>query len=166
MSCPDTVQLIYSATITYTATVAFAKLTLCLFYRRINPAKTFQAGVWTLLVVCVGSSVGFFFVLLFRCRPMAAAWNPLVPNADCLPSPVIGVITAVVGVVTDVLLFVVPMPTVMRLNMPIRQKLGLAGLFAVGSVALVIGAVRLAIVHPTLESEDPSYAMSNGIIWL
>ena len=61
---------------------------------------------------------------------------------------------------------VTAMPTVMSLNIPIRQKLGLVGLFAVGSVALVTGAVRLAVVYPTLKTNDPSYAFSTGTIWL
>lgn len=165
-SCFDTVQLIYSASITYTAAVAFAKVTLCLFYRRINPARTFQAGVWILLVVCVGSSVGFSFALLMACRPVAAAWNPLVPGANCLDRSIIYVVAAAVGVLTDLLLLVLPVPTVMSLNVPIRQRLGLVGLFAVGSATVITGAVRLAMVHPTLESQDPSYTISNGMVWL
>ena len=164
--CSDTLQLIYSASITYTATAAFAKVTLCLFYRRINPARTFQAVVWILLVVCVGSSIGFFFALLVACRPIAAAWNPLVPDADCLDRPVIYMVAAAIGVVTNLLLFVVPMRTVMRLSVPMRQKLGLFGLFAVGLVTVVTSAVGLAMVHPTLDNKDPSYAISNGTIWL
>lgn len=118
------------------------------------------------MVVCVGSSVGFLLALLLACRPMAAAWNPLVPDAECLDRPVIYVAAAAVAVVTDLLLIVMPMPTVMSLNIPTRQKVGVVGLFAVASVTVVTGAVRLAMVHPTLESNDPSYAISNGVIWL
>jgi heme/copper-type cytochrome/quinol oxidase subunit 4 len=71
--------------------------------------------------------------LLFACKPIAGSWDPLIP-AVCLNRGGIYLAQAVIGIVTDVLLLLLPVPTVMTLQMPNKQKLGLIGIFAVGSV--------------------------------
>jgi hypothetical protein len=42
--------------------------------------------------------------------------------------------TAVMGIVTDVMLMAIPIPTIWGLQMPMKQKIGLTIIFAVGSM--------------------------------
>jgi hypothetical protein len=42
--------------------------------------------------------------------------------------------TAVMGIVTDVMLMAIPIPTIWGLQMPMKQKIGLTVIFAVGSM--------------------------------
>lgn len=127
--------MIFSAPLIYTVTVGAAKATLCLFYRRINPARSFQIGVWILMFVCVGSSAAVCFSLLFACRPISASWDALLAGtATCLDRPAIYVATAAIGVFTDVMLLSFPIPTILGLNIKPRQKVALVGFFVLGSM--------------------------------
>jgi hypothetical protein len=128
-------QVIFAAPLVYTFTVASSKATLCLFYRRLSPFKTYQVFVWITMIVCVGSSMGIFFSLLFACKPLSASWDPtLAQTAECLDRGAIYVATAGIGIFTDIILLALPIPTVLGLSIPLRQKVILVLLFAVGSV--------------------------------
>ncbi|KAK8054671.1 hypothetical protein PG994_009738 [Apiospora phragmitis] len=160
-------KIIYSAPLVYTVTVGAAKATLCLFYRRINPARTFQIGVWLLMFICVGSSAAVCFSLMFACRPIAASWDPLLAGtADCLDRPAIYVATAAIGVFTDVMLLVFPIPTIVGLNIRLRQKVALIGLFVVGSITMITSIVRLIILLPSLSNLDQTFALRSGTLWI
>ncbi|KAK8859849.1 hypothetical protein PGQ11_010583 [Apiospora arundinis] len=160
-------KLIFSAPLIYTVTVGAAKATLCLFYRRINPARSFQIGVWILCFISVGSSAAVCFSLLFACKPISASWDPLLADtAVCLDRPAIYVATAAIGVFTDVCLLAFPIPTVVGLRIKLRQKIALIGLFVVGSITMITSIVRLIILLPSLSNADQTYALRSGTLWI
>lgn len=116
-----------------------AKVSLALFYRRLNPNKVFQGFVWFALFVCLSAYISIFFGLLFACKPIAASWDPLLaelPTTVCLNRGGIYLAQAVIGIITDILLLALPIPTVLKLQMPNKQKFGLVGIFAVGSMSV------------------------------
>lgn len=128
-------RLILAAPLTYALCTGCAKGALCLFYARLNPNQIFQAGVWSTMFVIVGAYTAIFFSLLFACRPIAASWDPLLlPTAECINQGGIYIATAVIGITTDVLLIAIPVPTIWGLQMPMKQKVGLTIMFAVGSM--------------------------------
>jgi hypothetical protein len=131
----DDNQVILAAPLLYAIGTAAAKVSLALFYRRLNPNKIFQAFVWFTLFVTSGAYISIFFSLLFACKPIAASWNPLLlATAVCINRGGIYIAQAVIGIVTDVLLLALPIPTVLKLQMPNKQKIGLVGIFGVGSM--------------------------------
>lgn len=68
------------------------------------------------------------------CAPRhAESWN-LEILTRCSKTAVMGPILGAVGVASDVLLLVLPLPIVYGLNMPPQKKLGLYSIFLVGSL--------------------------------
>jgi hypothetical protein len=128
-------QLIVSAPLLYAVCTACAKAALCLFYLRLDPSKLFQAAVWTTMIISVGAYTGIFFSVLFACQPIAASWDPaLFSTGVCLNRGAIYIATAVIGVITDVVVILLPIPTIWGLHMHMKQKLGLLGIFGIGSM--------------------------------
>ncbi|KAI1850981.1 hypothetical protein JX266_003646 [Neoarthrinium moseri] len=160
-------RVIFAAPLVYTFTVASAKATLCFFYRRLSPFRTYQIFVWITMFICVGSSMGIFFSLVFACKPLAASWEPtLAVTAQCLDRPAIYVATAGIGIITDVILLALPIPVVIGLNIPTRQKIIVVLLFAIGSITVVTSIVRLIILLPSLANPDQTYALTQGTLWI
>jgi hypothetical protein len=128
-------RLILAAPLIYALCTACAKASLCLSYGRLNPNRFYRITVWVTLFVIVGAYTSIFFSLLFACRPIAASWNPLLqPVAECINRGAIYIATAVIGIITDVLLIALPVPTIWGLQMPMKQKVGLTIMFGVGSM--------------------------------
>jgi hypothetical protein len=87
------------------------------------------------MFISVGAYTGIFFSVLFACRPISASWDPtLFLTAVCINRGAIYIATAVIGVVTDFLVIILPVPTIWGLHMHMKQKLGLLGVFGVGSM--------------------------------
>lgn len=128
-------RLILAAPLLYALCTACAKASLCLFYGRLSPGVAFQISVKATLVLIVGAYTGIFFSLLFACRPIAASWDPLLAGiAQCVNRGAIYITTAIIGIVTDVILLCLPIPTIWKLQMPLKQKIGLTGIFIIGSM--------------------------------
>lgn len=130
-------QLILAAPLVYAPCCALTKITLCIFYSRLSPLRGYQIAVWTTVFICAGAYTGIFFSLVFACKPIAASWDPLLfPIGVCINRGAIYIATAVIGVVTDVILIAIPIPTIWRLQMPRKQKIGLTVIFGIGSMCV------------------------------
>lgn len=160
-------RLILAAPLVYAACCALTKITLCIFYSRLSPSVAFQWAVWTTVVICASSYIAIFFSLLFACKPIAASWDPLLrPTAACVNQGAIYIATAVIGIVTDVMLISIPVPTIWGLQMPTKQKIGLTLMFGVGSITMVTSIIRLIVLIPALTDMDQTWIIAVGSLWI
>lgn len=118
--------------------------------------------------ICAGSLTGIWWAVLFSCNPIDASWDQRVAaaGAKCINRPPVYITQAAFGSVTDFMLLVLPIPTLIGLQMNRKKKLGLIGLFSVGSVTLVTSIIRLVLLLPTLDSVDQPWALSEGCVWV
>ncbi|KAJ4983180.1 integral membrane protein [Stagonosporopsis vannaccii] len=160
-------RLILAAPLLYALCTACAKAALCLFYGRLSPGVMFQIAVKATLVLILGAYTGIFFSLLFACRPIAASWDPLLaPIAQCVNRGAIYISTAIIGIVTDVILLCLPIPTIWKLQMPLKQKIGLTGMFIIGSITIVTSIIRLLVLLPALTTMDQTWVIGEGTLWI
>lgn len=74
-------------------------------------------------------------LLLFGCRPIRAAFDPYeFGTGTCVDLPSLYIAIAVANIVSDVVLFTIPIPMIIRLKMPTAQKIGAALMFGIGSM--------------------------------
>jgi hypothetical protein len=76
-------------------------------------------GLWTLGTVVTA------------CTPLRAFWEPALPNASCLPSSYWFANTAL-HIGTDILLYILPLPVIINLQVKTRQKIALYSILALG----------------------------------
>ncbi|CAG1981665.1 unnamed protein product [Fusarium graminearum] len=163
----ESALLVMCTTLTYIPTTILSKLTLCFFYYRLSPARWYQYSVYVTGIICTTSLVGIWFSVLFACKPIAAGWDVrLSVNATCINRPPIYITQAAFGCITDVMLLILPIPTVVGLQMSTRQKLGVLGLFAIGSITLITSVVRLVLLLPSLSNPDQSWSLAEGCLWV
>lgn len=126
-------QMIMGSSIIYVPTLAFAKMSLLLIFRRITPEKNRRFMIHIVMTVVVGYSIALIAVLIFSCRPVSKAWD-FALSGTCINRPAVYVATACVNIITDCAILALPIPMVIKLQLPTQQKIGLVGLFAVGSL--------------------------------
>lgn len=160
-------RLILAAPLVYAPCCALSKITLCIFYSRLSPSRAYLAAVWATVFVCAGAYIGVFFSLIFACKPIAASWNPLLlGTAVCVNRGAIYIATAVLGIVTDVMLITIPIPTIWGLQMPTKQKIGVTLIFCIGSMTMVTSIVRLVVLIPALTAVDQTWVIAEGSVWI
>lgn len=73
------------------------------------------------------------FTTVFMCRPISYFWNHD-QEGRCIDREVIWFLNASVGLVTDSATLIIPIPTLIKLQMPRRLKIELISLFSLGAM--------------------------------
>ncbi|KAL8795742.1 MAG: hypothetical protein Q9195_001793 [Heterodermia aff. obscurata] len=93
--------------------------------------------IFVALFFAAGYVTGNFvvmFVTIFACRPIRAAWDPSVAGAKCLDLNLAYISQAIMNVITDFVILLLPMPILWGLHLDRNKKLQLIGIFMTGSL--------------------------------
>lgn len=120
--------------VTSLITVGFCKMSVLLFYRRIFSTPIIKIAVKTGLVITVSWTIILLFIIIFQCNPVQSYWgeSPLIPNRHCLNGVSISTSQVITDIVLDFSILVMPLPTILNLHLPLRQRLALGSLFLLG----------------------------------
>jgi hypothetical protein len=117
--------------VTYNVALAALKASFLLQYRRIfTSSTTLYITNGLLVVVAIGGLVQVFFSIFF-CIPISGFWD-VTGNAKCLPRLPMWYVNAVMNIVTDCAIFVLPLPALYKLQLGKKQKAVLIFVFGLG----------------------------------
>ncbi len=91
-----------------------------------------------LTVVAVASvlwALGAIFFSTFTCKPVSFYWDKSGHNGHCLKRhhyKTGNIVIAVVGMLTDIIILVIPMPTLWKSQMRRKQKIAMTGVLGIG----------------------------------
>ncbi|KAJ6258500.1 hypothetical protein Dda_6542 [Drechslerella dactyloides] len=154
----------YYHQITYGVASFFLHATILFFYLRLMPPDILipRRILYLFLAFHVVYLHAFVITSVMQCLPLRAGFDlryrlAVGGGARCL-DPVREVIgLTVIGIVTDVALFLLPVSVVWLLGLSIVQKVMISGLFMLAGLACVASAVRLHYLLRFYESFDRSY---------
>lgn len=115
----------------YGMSMSTVKCSILLFYLRIFVNRSFRiaARVCIVISVCWGMSVILEGFLL--CRPLALNWDPTI-KGTCGDRHSAFVAAGALNMITDIMVLLLPIPTVWNLQMPRANKVALCAVFALG----------------------------------
>ncbi|KAL2866652.1 putative integral membrane protein PTH11-like [Aspergillus lucknowensis] len=115
----------------YDFAIASTKLSVLALYYRVFPKATFRRVVILTAVFVILWLMTMELVLGFQCRPIQKFWDPDVAG-ECFNLVAFSYFTNITNLVTDLWIFVLPLPIILRLHLPRNRKIGLSFLFSVG----------------------------------
>lgn len=115
----------------YNVTLGMIKLSILAFYYRVFITPAFRRVVLATIAFITLWVLTITIVLALECRPIAKFWNPLVPG-KCFNLVAFSYFTNISNLVTDIWIFLLPIPVIWRLHISNNQKLGLCGVFLIG----------------------------------
>lgn len=89
--------------------------------------------VYFTVFVVLGSFLGILFGNAFACTPVSKFWDLTMTTGSCINRLALYKATAIFGIITDVMVFVIPVPMIVGLQMSVQKKAGVIFIFAVGS---------------------------------
>ncbi|KAM9881126.1 hypothetical protein VDGL01_04752 [Verticillium dahliae] len=143
----------------------FTKLSLLTFYLHLTPQGRFRIATWFMIVIVGLYTVIITGMLLFHCDPVRKAFDITVIGGSCIDVGILYIATAVSNIVTDVILFVMPIPMVLKLHMGRGQKIGALIVFGIGSVTVTTSCIRLVYLLPVLKTTDLTWEAAPANIW-
>ncbi|KAL2794020.1 integral membrane protein [Aspergillus keveii] len=162
---PMFMKLNLVAAIIYCAGTGFLKVSVLLFYTRIFPSRNFHIAIWILVFIAAGYNIASVLANVFSCNPIAKSWDLSITHGTCMNRPVFYFANAGLGIFTDFATVLVPVPWLRRLQMPLRQKIAVGGILAMGCFVGVVSCVRLSSLYTLQNSTDLTWTTTNALMW-
>ncbi|OAA46675.1 Pth11-like protein [Beauveria brongniartii RCEF 3172] len=156
---------VYVAAPVYQLCNGFTKLSLLCIYLQLSPQRCFRLVTWLSIVLVALYTVTIAVIMLFHCSPVRKAFDLRIQTGACLDAGILYMATAVSNILTDVMLFLLPTPMVLRLEMDRAQKMGAIAIFGIASATVATSIVRLVYLPATLRSTDPSWDAAPANVW-
>ncbi|KAK7908049.1 hypothetical protein PG985_015352 [Apiospora marii] len=130
----------------YITSILFFKLSLLLSYFRFLPK-----GIWRFLAVLVSLvtilfHASFLVVQINLCTPIAKQWDPTIIHGRCIEAVPFYTTVAAMTIVLDVIVMLLPFPTLYASKIQNRKKVVLLGLFALGIFITIIQMFRIQTI--------------------
>ncbi|KAK5656712.1 hypothetical protein OQA88_4259 [Cercophora sp. LCS_1] len=130
----------------YMLSLLFTKISILLLYIRILSYQHARYAVYAILAIVILTNGAWTFVtVITACLPLHAFWDrPTMRPETYYCRPVVyWYANTGLHIATDVLLYVLPLPVIVNLQIKLRQKLVLYAVFALGFFVCSISVVRL-----------------------
>ena len=117
------------------------------------------------MIFTILSHLAGTLALTLACSPVYKSWQPVIPGTStptpgsCLPSDTFFYVLSAVTIVCDVVVFLTPIPLLLKLQINLRRKIGLVGIFLLGLFTTVCSVLRM--IQITQISKDGN---STGLI--
>lgn len=114
----------------YNAAQIVTKISFSVLYRRIFEQQAVRVAAYYLIVFLSVWGVAQSILVVFGCFPVAVlnpAWKDF-----CIKTIIVWYLTSIMNIVTDFIVFLLPLVAIRGLQLRIRQRLLIASLFGVG----------------------------------
>ncbi|GAB1319675.1 hypothetical protein MFIFM68171_09885 [Madurella fahalii] len=153
---PPMLEAWWFSVLTYILALGMAKISICMLYLTIFTLEWARRACYGVLFIVVISNLWSVATILTHCIPLEAAWDWRVKATFCQGDTVWWASTALI-IATDVMVFTLPIPMVLPLKLPRRQKVAVVGVFAVGFFVCLVSMIRLIILVQAKAFPNPDF---------
>lgn len=147
------------------------KMSLVLLYLRIWTADSvtpaFRIACWTLIAILASTAAAGAFAIIFQCTPVSYAWLSITGEIQgkCIR---IGAFTYTFGALNicyDVIVFFLPVHSLLKLRITWPRKVGVIGAFLVGFWVTICSIVRLQYLVRIDDSQNITWDFQYIGMW-
>ncbi|MCJ1424813.1 hypothetical protein MMC29_002701 [Sticta canariensis] len=131
---PEFLKISFVAETLFCMATAASKISILLFYLRIFPGWTFRLVTWAVILVAIAYGLGTALANLFGCWPIYKAWDLDISNSSCIHRLALYYANAGLGIFVDSATLLLPIPKLKKLQLPLRQKIGLGAMLMGGGL--------------------------------
>ncbi|KAL4872595.1 hypothetical protein BDV12DRAFT_193317 [Aspergillus spectabilis] len=158
-------KFLWAAIPMYNASLAFTKISLLFQYLRIFP--NYHRFCTTCHIVLALVTIYLLWAIaggFINCIPVAKFWDRELPGS-CFNFKAVWFFNSSFNIATDLMLLVLPMPLISKLMLPMRQKVALLAVFALGGFVVITSILRLFSLHAVAKSNDTSWSNVSAAYW-
>lgn len=125
------------------------KISILLLYTRIFPktvsSRTFRAAVHALIAACAAATAAFVLSIIFQCDPVPGAYKAWDGEYDatCFNTNAQIIAMAGINILLDLTVFLLPLPSLLHLEISARKKFGVCLTFMTGLFVTIVSVIRL-----------------------
>lgn len=132
-------------------------MSVLFFYRRIFfITKGYQRASLAVMAVATAWFIATQIVNLLTCQPIDSFWRRL-KVGTCLNFNVMFLVTGIFDTVIDMVILLLPVRMALALQLPMRTRIAVAGIFALGGFVVITNIIRLRCIY----NPNARYGMSS-----
>jgi hypothetical protein len=117
----------------YILALTSTKVSILLFYLRVFRRRVFRTIVTVITVFVIASGFAFIFAIIFQCTPVRGAWDKTI-SSKCIDVNALAFSNSGVSIAQDLVILFLPVSELATLQMSVRKKLGVLGMFSIGGL--------------------------------
>ncbi|KAK2855586.1 hypothetical protein FQN49_005050 [Arthroderma sp. PD_2] len=144
----------------YATIVWSLKVNMLFFYRRLVRGLRIERFIIPAFGFVAAAGVAALLTFCLACVPFKNLWQVYPnPGGQCYPqNPVTFYTVAVLNVLTDMCIILIPIPMVLRVQASVIRKIGLLFLFGLGMFCMIAAVVRVVLIFKLQRHGD-------GALW-
>ncbi|KAK3935172.1 Phosphoglucosamine mutase [Diplogelasinospora grovesii] len=153
----------YFMALFYNLSLCFTKISILFLYLRVLTYDYVRKATYVALAIVITYNFWAFCMYLTMCIPIAKMWDRSL-DGYCHPVSVWWALTYL-HIITDFVIFLIPMPVILTMTIPTRQKVGLSLVFATGLFVCLVSVLRTLWLKDLLYSTDFTWDLVSIANW-
>lgn len=120
--------------ILYMPILMTTKISILLFYFRLSPNALYRKIVKAVLGISVTFGFSVTVACIFQCTPVAFVYDSTIVGGKCINQMLFFKSTAIINIINDFCVFILPLPTLFKLKLPTAQKVALCLILSLGAL--------------------------------
>ncbi|CAI6336545.1 unnamed protein product [Periconia digitata] len=152
----------------YVLTVLAIKISLAIFFKRIVVKQRHVRIIYTTVALTTVSSTAAFFYAIFRCGPDINNYATSQLENQCMSRTADRFCAyqhAAIGLLTDCVFVILPVPLLWSLNMERRSKIMVGVILFAATLGCICSAIRFRYVDGLTDVQNFFWAATNVSIW-
>ncbi|ORY12762.1 hypothetical protein BCR34DRAFT_482258 [Clohesyomyces aquaticus] len=145
--------------------VAFSKLCVVVLYLRVFTNKYARMATWVLIYAIIATWLSYTVAACFQCTPFAFNWDKSIPNGRCFNVFIFSQSSSVPNIVTDFVVLLLPIRTVMELKISMGRRIGLLAIFLTGSIGIIASIIRTVVLSGIDPRADVTFSHTEIVNW-
>ena len=156
--------MFYLDQVFYKFTINLTKLSILCLYLRIFSQTWFRRTCWACMGLILSYATASVIATIFQCTPITRMWNRSLPGT-CINLTAFWYANAIYNLVTDFIILASVPPVVMKLKLPLRQRIGLTGVFGLGVFVFATSILRMTTLEVSSKAPDTTYGTLKSTMW-
>ncbi|KAI8629204.1 hypothetical protein F5Y19DRAFT_93230 [Xylariaceae sp. FL1651] len=151
--------LYWWAELLYQAALPLTRISILLFYLKVFPQDSIRWANFALIGTNVAYLFAFDIATIFQCFPVYGAWTFWDGSFDghCNNVHLQSWLSAAFNILLDLLVIILPLPSLARLSVSRKKKIQILLMFSVGFFITIISIIRLKSLVVFANSTNVSY---------
>ncbi|KAI2778414.1 hypothetical protein F4815DRAFT_477634 [Daldinia loculata] len=156
-------RFVFAAQVLYAVCLGLIKLSIARCLQRIFFIRNFRIAAYVVMGFSVVWTLQAILIAVLICQPVYLNWDPTV-RKTCGNQTVGFTSVAIVDIVSDLMLIVLPLKPLVALRINTLHKAALLLIFGAGFITIVVSAIRLYITYKIDYSDLPYYSVGNNYL--
>ncbi|GAB1316376.1 hypothetical protein MFIFM68171_06586 [Madurella fahalii] len=148
-------KLLFAGLLIANTSLVLTKISILSLLVDIFVMSTMRKAAFAVIIAVTVYGLWLTFSNIFFCIPVHSFWDPTIPNRRCINGPVKWYTDAGLNLALDLVIFFLPLPIVKSLTLPLRQKLWLYFVLALGFFVCIMSALRVYFLWVTITRRSP-----------